>query len=265
MNIQRYVRPDRIADAYDLIHKEKGVPIGGGAWTRMNRGGIDLAVDLSGLGLRYIRVKEKRAALGAMTRARDVETSKELQGAFGSLFSDAAAHIVGVQLRNIVSVGGTVSGGYGFSDLNTALLALEASVTFYREGQMPLEDYLEKRPDGARLIEEILIPMGTVKAAFQSVRKTRTDFAVLNAAVVRRPEGWRIAVGARPGAARLSLQAARILDEEGDGGPTAEAAKRAGEAAAEELSFGKDLRGSAEYRKEISSVLVRRCVEETIK
>ncbi len=270
MNIQRYVRPDTIEDEYELIHNEKGVPIGGGAWTRMNKGGIDLAVDLSRLDLRYIREKEGSIALGAVTTARDVETSEVLTKVFGSLFSHAMAHIVGVQLRNIVSVGGTVAGGYGFSDLITVLLALEASLVFYREGEMPLESYLQERPGGARLLQEVLIPAdkgnGThaaVKSAFQSVRKTRTDFAVLNAAAVRKAEGWRIAVGARPGAARLAPEAAKILDESvSTAASLAEAAKKAGEAAAEELSFGTDLRGSAEYRTEICSVLVRRCIEE---
>lgn len=46
---------------------------------------------------------------------------------------------------------------------------------------------------------------------------------------------------------------------------TEETAKKAGEIAAEELHFGSNNRGSGEYRKELSKVLVKRAILEAIK
>ena len=122
----------------------------------------------------------------------------------------------------------------------------------------------------------VTIPAGEACGAYTSMRKTRTDFAVLNAAAVRRlPDGsgrkggaaraanggsWRIAVGARPGAAQLCPKAAEVLGVEPK--PTRELAEEAGRAAAAELSFGSDVRGSGEYRKQICEVLIRRVIEE---
>ncbi|HDQ14319.1 MAG TPA: molybdopterin dehydrogenase, partial [Sediminispirochaeta sp.] len=76
-------------------------------------------------------------------------------------------------------------------------------------------------------------------------------------------DSWRVAVGARPGRARLSESAAEILgssDSVDEG-----LADRAGSAASEELKFGADLRGDAEYRREICRVLVKRALMEVTK
>jgi CO/xanthine dehydrogenase FAD-binding subunit len=260
MKIQRYVRPKSLDEAYSLARDEKGFLLGGGAWSRMNSRTIDLAVDLSSLDLQYIKTGENRVEIGAMTTARDIETSADLRKALGSFLSDAVSHIVGVQLRNIITVGGTVAGKYGFSDLLTCLLALDAKVGLYGDGEVPIEEFLGSRSNGAKLVEKLVIETGDVKGAYASVRKSHTDFAVLNAAAVRRGGSWRVAVGARPGSAQLSPEAAKQI---GSGKtPSGDIAAKAGEAAASELSFGGDLRGSADYRKQICSVLVKRAIME---
>lgn len=267
MKIQRYVRPKSLDEAYSLVRDEKGFLIGGGAWSRMNARSVELAVDLSSLDLRYIKAGAERIEIGAMSTARDIETSAELQKVFGSLFSDAVAHIVGVQMRNIVTAGGTVGGKYGFSDLLTVLLALDARLALYGEGEVPIEDYLggngKSASNKAKLVEKIVVDTSEVKSAFTSMRKTHTDFAVLNAAAAFKNEGWRIAVGARPGVAKLSQEAAKVPG--GEGKPDAGTAAKAGSAAAQELSFGGDLRGSSEYRKQICETLVKRSIEEAVK
>lgn len=260
MKIQRYVRPKDLDEAYSLMRDEKGFPIAGGAWSRMNTRTVDCAVDLSSLDLRYISKKSGHIEIGAMTTARDIETSSKLHEAFGSMPADAVSHIVGVQLRNIVTVGGTVSGKYGFSDLLTTLLALGAQVGIYGDKKMPLEDFLADKSKEPKLVEKVIIDSENTQGAYTSVRKTHTDFAVLNVAAVRRDGSWRIAVGARPGATQLSEKAAEVIGSEEK--PDSKKAAKAGEAAASELTFGGDIRGSSEYRKQICSVLVRRAIEE---
>ncbi|MFP4178782.1 MAG: FAD binding domain-containing protein [Spirochaetaceae bacterium] len=260
MKIHQYVRPKTLEEAYSLVQEKKGFLIGGGAWSRMNTRSVELAVDLSLLELDYIRVSSDKAEIGAMATARAVETSPDLEKAFGPLLREAVTHIVGVQMRNIVTVGGTVAGKYGFSDLITALLALDAQVELYRGKEIPLNDFMQTSSEKHRLIEKISIKRGEVKGAFTSMRKTHTDFPVLNTAAVWREGGWKVAVGARPGAAQLSEKAAAVLGSEQR--PSEETAAQAAKEAAEELSFGSDLRGSSEYRKQISKALVRRTILE---
>lgn len=262
MKINRYVRPKTLDEAYSLVQEENGFPLGGGAWSRMNTRSVELAVDLSLLNLDYIRVSPGLAEIGAMATARNIETSPELEEAFGPLLREAVTHIVGVQMRNIVTAGGTVAGRYGFSDLLTALLALDAQVGLYKGKETALNDFMRTPPEGPRLVEKVSIKTGDVTGAFTSMRNTHTDFPVLNAAAVRRDGGWKIAVGARPGGAQLSEKAAAVLGEERS--PSEEAAAQAGKEAAEELSFGSDVRGSSVYRKQISEALVKRAILKAV-
>ena len=260
MEISTYVRPQSLEEAYSLLADKKAFLIGGGAWSRMNSRKVELAVDLSSLDLRFIKKSGHTIEIGAMTTARDLETSSELNQAFNGLFQNAVAHIVGVQMRNLITVGGTVGGKFGFSDLNTVLLALNARVALYKQGEVDFETYLTGRSDGPALIEKIIIDTDNVHGAYEGVRIARTDFSILNVCAVRRNSVWRVAVGARPGSARLSAKAAEILGSEEK--PGEELASKAGAAAAEELDFGNDVRGTAEYRTSVCRSLVKRAVQE---
>jgi CO/xanthine dehydrogenase FAD-binding subunit len=262
MEITRLERPRSLDEAYRYVVDQKAFMIGGGAWSRMSPKSVELAVDLSSLDLRYIRENGKRIEMGAMATARDLETSAVLLKAFGPVFKDAVSHIVGVQMRNIVSVGGTVAGRYGFSDLNTALLAMDARVALYKGGEVGFEAFMagETGGDSPVLIEKILVDADAGRGAFQSVRNTRSDLPILNAAVSFGTGGWRIAVGARPGSAKLAKKAAELLG--GKARPDAAAIGKAAAEAAGEMSFGDDIRGTAAYRKDVCEALVRRAIAE---
>ena len=259
MDIGRYERPKAIEEAYTLITEEHGLPVAGGAWSRLMAKSVPLAVDLSDLGMRYIRDTGESVEIGAMSTARDAELSSLLAAEFGTVFRDATSHLVGVQLRNIITVGGSVAGKYGFSDMNTVLLALDAELCFYAGDRLDMGRFLAAPRDKPFLLEKIAARKGA-RAAFKSLRVTANDFAILNACAAYREGAWRVAVGARPAAARLSLEAARAL---GDRGRASEAAaRRAGDAAAAELAFGDDTRGSAAYRRSLCAVLVKRAILE---
>lgn len=261
MEIADFLRPRSIDEAYRLLTEKKAFLVGGGAWSRRSSRKVALAVDLSTLDLRYIRKREERIEIGAMATARDVETSALLEEAYGSLFRDALAHIVGVQMRNIVSVGGTVAGRYGFSDLNTVFLALNARLVLYKVGEVEFENLLTEQRRGPVLIEKIVLDGGT--GAFRSLRHSRSDLPVLNAAVAFAEGAWRIAVGARPGPARLAKAAAALLGKATH--LDAETIEKAARAAAEELSFQTDIRATSDYRRSLCAVLVRRAISEVSK
>jgi CO/xanthine dehydrogenase FAD-binding subunit len=259
MRIGRYERPTTLADAYGLINEEKGFALGGAVWTNLVSKTVNLAVDLSGLGLRRIWADGDGFDIGAMTTARDVETSKVLFEGFGSLFARATEHIVGVQLRNVVTVGGTVAGKYGFSDLNTVFAALDAKLAFYGEEVLDFMGYMTTSQTKRFLLENVHV-RGGQRAAFQSIRITNNDFPLINVCAAFAEGRWRIAVGARPAAVRLSHAAAAELGDLAK--PCKKEAERAGLTAAAELQFGGDSRGSADYRKEVCAVLVKRAILE---
>ncbi len=240
MDIGRYERPETREKAYALIAEERGLPIAGGVWSHMMVKSVPLAVDLSDLDLRYIRDSGDKVEIGAMTTAREAEISPLLAVEYGPLFRDARA-ISWRATQNIITVGGGVAGKYGFSDINTVLLALDAELHFHGGLRIDMGSFLAAPRDKPFLLEKIAVGKG-VKAAFQSLRVTANDFAILNACAAYHRGAWRIAVGARAPAAPRPAQSARAKGDEGH--PTEAAAGRAGEAASAELSFGDDTRAA---------------------
>ncbi|WIV12378.1 FAD binding domain-containing protein [Proteiniborus sp. MB09-C3] len=255
-----YIKPKSIEEAYESFKTKKNAAlIGGGCYLRMGNRRIGLAIDLCDAGLNFINEYEDTIEIGAMVTLRELETSQILSDNFGKAVFDSVKHIIGVQLRNIATIGATVFSKYGFSDPITTLLALNAELVLYNGGRMSLEEYLREKGKRKDILEKIILHKNIDKVAFQSMRNSQVDYAILNAAVSRIDNKYRIAVGARPRTASLAYKAIDFINHTEI---SEEGAYRAGEIASEELAFGSNTRGSAEYRKEICKVLVKRAIME---
>ena len=258
-----YARPDSAAAAWTLLQEPDSALIAGGLYLRLANSRLARLISLDGCGLDTISRSDGRIRISAMVSERAIETDPALHSATGGLLNKAVRHIMGVQVRNMATIGGSVWGRYGFSDLLTALLALDATIHLHKGGEHSLERFLNVRRSGkfVRGQKAVTITVGPVKPGWQDQRLTATDFPALNAAAVRTTSGWRIAVGSRPGRAVLCPDAMTFLDNADD---PAGAAAEAGRRAAAELEFGSDLHGSAAYRKEIAPVLVERAIREAL-
>ena len=251
--VEEYCMPTSLEEACRLLSSDprNHVALGGCCWLRLGSRRIRKAVDLSRLGLDFIREETGWLVLGSGVSLRRLETHPAVAGRFDGLLGRAVSSIVGVQFRNLATVGGSVCGRFGFSDVITALLALDARVVFYRAGEMSLEAFLASDGCPGDVLTEVRIPDEGRRAAYESVRRSSTDFPVLAVAVSRLGEDWRVSVGARPFVAQRSREAEACLREGGG-------AEAAGKAAAAGLRFGSNLRGSGEYRRRMAEVLVRR-------
>jgi CO/xanthine dehydrogenase FAD-binding subunit len=260
LKIKEFIRPDSLQLANELLSSEGAVIVGGGAFMHLSDIEVKKAIDLQNLGLGYIKESIEQIEIGSMTTLRELEMSSLTKQFFNGILSKAAASIMGVQVRNIATVGGSIYGKYGFSDVLTAMLALNAQVELYNSGLMSLESYLETSLD-KDIILKIIISKSVSKASFECFKKTSTDFSVLNAAAAIVKGKLRICVGSRPARARVAKGAMSFLNIIDS---TNTAAEMAGILAAEEIQFGSDIRGSEEYRKELCHTLVKRCVLEVL-
>jgi CO/xanthine dehydrogenase FAD-binding subunit len=265
MIIEKYAKPRSVEEAWALLNgNEKAAIVGGGAWLRLSGRKLELAVDLFETGLDYIRRTGDRLEIGAMATYRQVETDPHILATSDGLIAKSVRDIVGVQMRNIFTVGGTVVGRYGFSHLNCALLALGADVEFHNGGRLSFADYLDGEGPRRDILTRVVVDGSQARGSFQAVQRYRNDFALLAVAAVRRDDGIRLAVGARPGRARLAEAAmAHLADSPSDGDWNA-VAVRAGELATMELNFGDDHRASAEYRRIVCPILVERALKEVL-
>ena len=257
MNIEKYVRVSSLKEAHGILKNEKGACVlGGCGYLRMGRKKITTAIDLTDLDLSYIKETSNAIDIGSMTPLRDIETSGILEDTFGSALRECTEGIVGVQLRNVVTIGGTVAGRYPFSDVIPVLMALDARVHISESETMDIEKYMNDKSTKG-IITKISIPKEGQLAHFASVRNSETDYAVLNCAVSLKRGEYSIFVGARPQRAVRAVEAEKIIN-------SGRSLEEAGIAAANELTFGDNTRGSATYRKALCKTLVKRALEGVI-
>lgn len=261
MKIQNYMKPTSLDEAYELV-SSGGTVIGGGAWLKLLPKTIENAVDISALGLDTISETKENITIGSMTTLRSLETSDLLRAYMGGVVCEAASHIMGVTVRNIATVGGSVANRFGFSDLITPLLALDATLKFQHHGTISLEGYLAAPFSDKDLLVELILKKDVGRGAYRNLKKTSTDFPVVNASVTRVGNHYRISVGARPGVAKLALKAMAILNDSEL--ITDEEVLTASSSVAEELAYGTNSRASEAYRAEVAKVLVERCIREVL-
>lgn len=260
--ISDFIKPQSLDEAYKTLIKHKNnMLLGGCLFLKMSSKMINVAIDLSGLELNYIKNLDDCIEIGSMTNFRDIETSTLLQTPFLNSVPSSVLNIIGVQFRNLATVGASVYSKYGFSDLITALLSLEAEVELFNKGKLTLEDFL-KLPYEKDILTKIYIKKKNGKSAFSCFRKSASDFSILNVAASRVDGIWKIAVGARPQRASLAKHAAKYLDNSNLEICDIE---KAGEIASKELNFGTNMRGSEEYRRSLCKVLIKRAVLEVLK
>lgn len=263
ITIKEYIRPQNIDEAYEyLVSKKKAVLFGGGAFIKMGSKNIATAIDLSKSGLDSIKETDGDMEIGSMVTFGDLEQSPILESHFSNMLAISVKDIVGVQLRNIVTVGGTVYSRYGFSDFISALLSLDTKVKLHKQGIISLEEFLIKGASRSDILESIIIKKDHRKAVFKSMRNSKGDYAVLNVAVSKLEDKFRISVGARPARAILAYDTMEYLNKNGH---SQNHISKACDIIAEEIVFGSNTRGSKAYRRDICKVLLKRALLEVIK
>ena len=170
---------------------------------------------------------------------------------------EALRHIVGVQFRNLATVGGSVFGRFGFSDVLTLLLVMDSYVELYKGGIVPLADFVNM-PYDRDILVRVIVKKTAAHYSYKSVRISKTDFPVLTCAAALTQEGVQAAVGARPAKAALVKDAEQLATLP----MTAEKAQAFAEYAAGLLLTETNPRGSAAYRTHLIKVLTARCLTE---
>lgn len=256
LRYMKLLQPTTPEEAYDLAVKNKLAPLlAGGCWLRLGKRRWPSVIDLSGLPLRYIKETDTEFCIGAMATQGDVERYPAFQDWNGGILITTVQSILGVQFRNIATMGGSVAARFGFSDILPTLAALKAKVVLYKGGTMGILEYLTYTERDVLL--EIRIPKATVPVATIALRKSVSDFPFLTGSMRKDETGYHVYIGCRPAQICEAVKAGQILTTGGLDAVTA-----AGEAAAQEVSFQTNSHASATYRAAMAKVLVKRLAQE---
>ena len=257
ITIQKYVRAQSLEEAYTLNQTRSNRIVGGMLWLKMGHGSINTAIDLCDLGLDTIEETEDAFLIGAMATLRDIELHPALNAYTGNAVQRAVKDIVGVQFRNMATVGGSIWGRFGFSDVLTVFQSMDAYVELYKGGVVPLEQFAKMKADNDILLR-LIVKKTPGRFVYTAMRNQRTDFPVIACAVSEIGGEYRAVIGARPGRAVIVRDEKGILTE----GINPESAAAFAKYVSESVTTGSNVRASADYRRHLVKVLVSRSINE---
>ena len=249
ITIQNYVRAKSLEEAWQLNQNKRNRILGGMLWLRLGKGSVNTAIDLCDLGLDKIEEDDEQFIIGATVTLRDIETHNGLNSYSCNAISDAVKDIVGVQFRNMATVGGSLWGRFGFSDVLTVFLAMDCYVELYKGGIVPLEKFVNMKPDNDILVR-LIVKKTPMKVVYKAMRNQKTDFPVLTCAVSEINGTYRAAIGARPMRAKLVCAEEKCDDEAFIS------------LVSDSVSTGTNSRAGARYRDHLVKVLLKRSLSQ---
>ena len=271
----QYVRAQSLDEAYELYQKKPNFVLGGMLWLKMKNKTLGTAIDLCDLGLDQIDEDENEFRIGAYATLRQIETHEALNAYTHGAIAESVRHIVGVQFRNVATVGGSIWGRFGFSDVMTIFRALGAKVQLHKAGIMDLDEFAALPRTTRDVLVSVIVPKNAKGVVYLSQRNQSTDFPVLTCAVANRSGRYVAAIGASPYMAEPVWDEDGILDGIGEVNTDGNAAltdnsennakiDKFAEYVAEHIRFGSNIRAGAEYREIICRVLTRRAVTQSL-
>ena len=271
----QYVRAQSLDEAYELYQKKPNFVLGGMLWLKMKNKTLGTAIDLCDLGLDQIDEDENEFRIGAYATLRQIETHEALNAYTHGAIAESVRHIVGVQFRNVATVGGSIWGRFGFSDVMTIFRALGAKVQLHKAGVMDLDEFAALPRTTRDVLVSVIVPKNAKGIVYLSQRNQSTDFPVLTCAVANRSGRYVAVIGASPYMAEPVWDEDGILDgitgAKSDGNKALtensennEKIEKFAGYVADHIRFGSNIRAGAEYREMICRVLTRRAVKQSL-
>lgn len=219
-------------------------------------------------GLDGIEERDGALRIGALVRHHTLETSELIRSRYPTIAA-AAPQIADPLVRNLGTIGGSIAHADPAGDLASVMLALGATVVLRSSGgsrELPLREFLvdtfttQIRPD--EMLTEIVVPAAEPSSGGTYLKQERKvgDWATVGVAVALTLRDGRIA---RAGIGLTSvgltnLEATEAEEALAGAEPTDEAFAEAARLAAAAAHPVSDVRGSAEYKRHVVDVYVRR-------
>ena len=213
-------------------------------------------------------------SLGSMTTFRQIEQDAAIARGYPALF-EAVSVLAHPQIRNVATVGGNICNASPCADSVPPLMVMDAVLVLAGPGgkrEIPLSEFFA----GPGLIHieppEILIQIRVpemppnTKMKFLEIGRLAQDIAVVNAAALlvmdnKKCVKCRLAVGS-VAPVPLRLKKAETMMEGYE--LTPELLDHAAKAVEQEVKPISDVRSTAEYRRTVAGVLVKRAIQQAV-
>ena len=270
-----YHRPASLEEALSLMseHGDDGKVLAGGMsfipLLKLRFAAPGHVIDVNHVpGLEGMEESDGSLRVRAVTRHHAFETSDVITARY-PLMASAAPQISDPIVRNWGTIGGSLAHADPAGDWGSVLLALDAEVVATSAGgerTMPVDDLLQSNFMTAlepnELLTEIRVPVPSARSggAYLKLERRIGDFATVAAAVQLSLDDGHIA---NAGIGLTSVGPRNLKAKEAEASlrgaePTDEAFAEAARLAAQAAEPTDDVRGSADYKRHVVEVYVRR-------
>jgi aerobic carbon-monoxide dehydrogenase medium subunit len=233
-------------------------------------------VDINGIpGLAYLKEADGFLRIGALTRESDLDESELIRTRY-PLLHDTCKVIADPLVRNMATVGGNLAHGDPANDHPAAMLALGAEVVVVGgkgERRIPIASFFTGPFETALGPDEILteirvpVPPAGSGGAYVKLERKVGDFATAAVAVQVTLSAAGVCDAVGIGLTNVGLtpiQASRAEAALKGKKPDEAAITQAAQLAADAAQPSDDLRGSAEYKKDLVRVLTTRALRRAV-
>ncbi|UCG02923.1 MAG: FAD binding domain-containing protein [Candidatus Heimdallarchaeota archaeon] len=195
---QEYYYPSNLEEALNLLTKESTVIIAGGTHltTSKNRA-ISNFVDITRLGLSYIKKDQQLARVGSTTTITEMIESPIIKQIGNGILTKACQLIGDTPLRNVITIGGNIAGIYPWVGLPVVLLVLDAEIeikTLNGTKKVLANDYYKgKKLQKGAIITEVAFPFrDDYFCQYEKFSLTTVDYSWLTMAFATKNENGTI-------------------------------------------------------------------------
>lgn len=275
-----YSAPESVSEALRLLStKEDSRVLAGGQslipMMKLRLSGPAHLVDLGRIAeLNYIAETNGSIRLGAMSTHHQVETSETLRHKC-PLLADVAGRIGDVQVRNLGTIGGSLSHADPAADYPSALQALGAQVRLVSlsgERTLPIDEFLidalTTALEPGEVLYEVIVPVDQsgLGSAYMKLQQPASGFAVVGAAAQLGVQDGKIA-HARVGITGVASKPYRAKNVEAalqGRSATAATLAEASRVVTDGVDPLSDLYAAADYRAHAATVYTRRALEAAL-
>ena len=180
MKLCEFIRPASLTAARDNMRElgRRGMLLAGGTALHFMQDHTPVsAVDITRIGLSYIRQDGPWYIIGATTPLADIQRYRAPRWAMHEICRRISTH----QIRNISTIGGNICRVFPWADLPVILLAMNARMVIYsgKEEEFGADDYFAYQParrflDG-NILTAVKVPALMAHHGFGSIKVVRTQ------------------------------------------------------------------------------------------
>ncbi len=218
--------------------------------------------------LNFVKKEGDYYRIGAVVTHYDVYKSKI------PLLSDTAIKIADPQVRNMGTIGGSISHADPSADYQAALTAMDAEVVVtglngsrrVKFTEFIKDMYTPDLKQGELVTEVIVKDYQGYTWDYEKLERKAGDFAIVGVAVLAKKEG-NIVKDLRVGLTAVSNKGVRAREVESvllDREPNEDLINRAASEVLKSINPVSDIRGTSEYKKKVAVILTRRALKKAL-